>query len=104
MSEQFDIIRAPWSKELVDLLNRYQKSNGVHPYTCGFCRNNLGVWFVKDKNGDERRVSVCYEPKEGETIFFKDRELVATENGWICPTCGDIQDWCLDPKLVSTLI
>jgi hypothetical protein len=88
----------PWPKELVDKLNAQQKSGAVHPYTCGNCRDNLGVWFVRNKKtGEEKRVSVCYKPTEEEEIFFNDRELIATENGWICPTCDWKQNWCLPP-------
>lgn len=29
------IIRVPWSTEQVEQLNRYQRLEGVHPYTCG---------------------------------------------------------------------
>jgi len=90
--------KTPWSKEEVDELNRYQHSPGVHPYTCGYCRDKLGIWFLQqdngilipkpknyDRSGDGRKKIVCL-----------DRELIATENGWVCETCDNVQDWYID--------
>lgn len=63
-----EIIKAPWAVEQIKALNLYQKSNLLHPYTCGGNR--------KDTNHID-----------GEGI------LVATENGWVCPYCDYKQDW-----------
>ncbi|MFD9443360.1 hypothetical protein [Streptomyces sp. NPDC060001] len=30
-----NLIRAPWTAEQVDALNRFQKEGGMHPFTCG---------------------------------------------------------------------
>ena len=35
------VIKAPWQKELVSTLNKYQKNGLFHPYTCGKCKSNL---------------------------------------------------------------
>ena len=50
-----DIIKTPWSKELVDTLNKYQKCGAVHPYTCGDCRDKMkrfatdgDIWIYLD--------------------------------------------------------
>ena len=58
-----------WSKEVVDKLNAYQKEGKFHPYTC--CSYN-GCKRSEENNWGE---------------------LIATEDGWICP-CGKYkQNW-----------
>ncbi len=96
-----DTITTPWSDELVKCLNEQQISGMVHPYTCDYCRDNLGVWFVLNKKtGEKKRVSVCYNPSEDEQIFYNDRILIATKDGWVCPTCNNKQNWCFNPSAV----
>lgn len=63
-----DLIRAPWTSEQVDALNRFQREGGMHPFTCG---------------GDHTPASPV---------------LVAWEDGWHCPEpygepCDYRQDW-----------
>jgi hypothetical protein len=61
-------IRAPWTPEQVEALNRFQKSGRFHPFTCP------GKW------------AKCAEH----------RDLVATTDGWVC-ACGKYrQDWASD--------
>lgn len=60
-----DTIHAPWTPAQVEALNTYQRSGYFHPYTCG----------KRDQ----------WEHGEG--------ELIATENGWVCPDCSYTQDW-----------
>lgn len=57
-----------WTKEQVDHLNRWQTNGQYHPFTC-----------------------------PGDHPECKDhRELIATENGWVC-YCGKYtQDWAHD--------
>ncbi len=63
MPEQDDgILKAPWTPEQVEALNRYQSSGFVHEFTCG-----------GDHPGS--------------------RVLLATTEGWRCPTCDSRQDW-----------
>lgn len=59
-----DLVRAPWTPQQVDNLNAWQARGNVHPYTC------------TGDHGDQR-----------------ERTLLATEEGWICRTCGYTQDW-----------
>jgi hypothetical protein len=59
----FDIVHAPWSLEQVIALNDYQRRDDFHEYTCAH------------DHGEESRV------------------LVATQNGWVCPSCDYTQDW-----------
>ena len=63
-------IVAPWTRQQVDALNDYQAAGWMHPFTCGHCRDTLGT----DRGHNERR-------------------LVATVEGWRCPTCTYTQDW-----------
>lgn len=52
--------------EEVERLNKEQKRNDRHPYTC------------------DRRSKEC---EVNQTPREKDGVLIATENGWVCP-CG----------------
>lgn len=61
--------KAPWTKEQVDALNRYQEKGMFHPFTCG-----------SGNRTDEKHL-------DGEGI------LLATVNGWMCPYCDYKQDW-----------
>jgi hypothetical protein len=56
-------LKAPWTAEQVDALNRFQRLYYVHEFTC-----------VGHAGGG-------------------DRTLVATRNGWICCHCDYKQDW-----------
>lgn len=62
------IVRAPWTHELVSVLNAHQHCRDLHPYTCG--------------SGHRK------EHPDGEGV------LVATVDGWECPHCDYRQDWC----------
>jgi hypothetical protein len=58
-------IRAPFTAEQIEVLNRHQQSGEMHPYTCD-------KWHG--------------EPAER-------RNLVATADGWICRHCSYRQSW-----------
>lgn len=66
MIDQPAIIRAPWTSEQVDALNRFQSESGMHPFTCG-----------------------AEEHTPGSPV------LAAAHSGWYCPDpdCGYTQDW-----------
>jgi len=94
-----ETINPPWSDEVVQKLNENQHNGRFHPYTCGNCRDKLGIWFLRQDDG-----SLIPEPKgydrggDGwKKIVCLDRELVATRDGWMCPTCDYKQSWCLAP-------
>ena len=79
--EEDNIIKAPFTKEQVENLNKYQKSNLFHPFTCCSPEN----------------ISECLRAtKEINGEFIKgtsDGKLIATEDGWVCP-CGKYkQNW-----------
>lgn len=61
---------APWTDEEVAALNAYQEGGWFHPFTCGRCRDADPDFPLKDEH-----------------------KLVATNDGWICPTCDYTQDW-----------
>lgn len=71
-----DQIKSPWTPEQVAALNQYQIDGRFHPFTCG---------------GGNRRdqAHVAYQAKHGGDFG----QLLATENGWVCPVCGYTQDW-----------
>jgi hypothetical protein len=58
-------VRAPWTDEQVAILNAHQARDDVHPYTC--------------------------ENWHGEPV--ERRNLVATNDGWICRHCTYTQKW-----------
>lgn len=69
-----DTIVAPWTIDQVDALNAWQQTGWTPTYTCGGpCR-------------DRDRDSGARQPRP-------ERALVATLDGWICPTCDYTQSW-----------
>mgnify|MGYP001241801252 CR=1 FL=1 len=73
MANPLGIITAPFTEAQVTRLNEWQKNKKVHPFTCGQCRDADPEFPLRDQH-----------------------ELVATEDGWICPTCDYTQDWAHD--------
>lgn len=67
-----ELVHAPFTPDQVKSLNHYQISGVMHPFTCGSCRDRLGV--LNDGVWD-------------------DHLLVATLDGWTCPTCPYTQTW-----------
>jgi hypothetical protein len=66
-----DFIIAPWTDEQVELINLFQERGKFHPYTCS-----------------------------GSGGPHSDVNLIATNDGWLCPECGrvvqvDILDFVL---------
>jgi hypothetical protein len=79
----------PWSDELVEALKWHQSGVMFHPYTCGNCRNKLGIWFLKQDDGTLIPEPPGYD-RSGDgwkKIVCLDRELVPTKDGFVCPTC-----------------
>jgi DNA-directed RNA polymerase subunit RPC12/RpoP len=64
-----------WSKEIVNTLERIQKDPLHHSYTCG--TEGCGIWVESDCGVE----------------IFSGTELVATTEGFRCPTCGYKQLW-----------
>lgn len=61
-------LRAPWTAEQVEALNRYQTEGWMHPFTCG-------------------------NPARTNDNHPHGGNLVATQSGWICEDCDYTQDW-----------
>ncbi len=68
--------KAPWRTDEVDALNATQRNGIIHPFTCP----NRGNGTHVNHNGDLGA-------------------LTATENGWICLSCGYKQDWAYEMML-----
>lgn len=69
------MIQTPWTPEHVAMLNKQQNDPFCHPYTCGGDRTD--------------EAHTAYQKEHGGDFG----QLVATENGWICPVCGYKQNW-----------
>jgi hypothetical protein len=65
-------IKAPWTQEQVDGLNRFQVCPWVHPFTCP----------------DDHDLGGMSQPVKA--------VLAARPEGWVCPLCGYTQDWAHD--------
>lgn len=73
-----DIVRAPWSQEVADALNAFQRAGRFHPFTCGSGNRGDALHAAAVKN---------YGLSDA-------GQLHATINGWICPGgCEYTQDW-----------
>lgn len=70
------LLRAPWTQEQVDALNRFQRREDFHPFTCGGDRCD----DAHKKYADDNNLSAY-------------GILQATPDGWVCPVCGYKQDW-----------
>lgn len=68
-------IKAPFTAEQVEGLNRWQRSTWVHPFTCG------------------NRDTPEHETMDPECDWGV---LVATADGWVCRHCSYTQDWAHD--------
>lgn len=68
-----DFIRAPWTDDQVEALNKFQKSRKFHPFTCG------------NRHGHP------YEEEYGDHGVLR-----ATNSGWVCPFCDYTQNWAWD--------
>jgi len=64
-----------WTAGQVKALNDWQGCVHLHPFTCG--------------NNRMDEAHIAYQKEHGGDFG----QLVATENGWICPVCGYKQNW-----------
>jgi hypothetical protein len=96
---------APWTPDEVESLNEYQRSGAGHPFTCGQCRDVRGTTYMYTDEGNGSLIQLTFEMEMGMSLaerhalfdsgrlVHRERELVATLGGWICPTCDYTQDW-----------
>lgn len=74
-----NILHAPWTPEQVTTLNRYQRDERFHPFTCG----------------SGNRTDEFHAVKVRELDLHDAGQLHATVNGWVCPACDYTQPWAL---------
>lgn len=96
-------VSPPWTTEQVDALNSFQVSGTFHPFTCGRCRDRLGIRFRRQDDGTLSPVPFQEWPRPDELddegwkrYVIDDHLLVAAASGWTCPTCDYTQDWAWD--------
>jgi hypothetical protein len=73
------MINAPFTPEQVHALNRWQKNDRVHPFTCG-----------------NERMDAAHTKYQAEHPDQDFGQLVATAEGWLCPVCSFRQHWAHD--------
>lgn len=91
-------IKAPFTKDQVDKLNEYQKQGMFHPFTCKNDGNDAHIKyeFEKEHKGEDYNEYLIKEKANGinfPEMRFNQTNLIATENGWICPVCNYEQNW-----------
>lgn len=72
-----DVIRAPWTQDIADALNRYQRGGRYHPFTCG----------------SGNRTDAFHAAAVANYGLYDAGQLHAVLNGWICHACDYTQDW-----------
>jgi ribosomal protein S27AE len=82
-------IDAPWTDEQVAALNRYQKLDHVHPFTCPHIHT---LPCPCTENADRTPDRMCHRCL-GAGMVLADRALTATNAGWVCPYCNYTQRW-----------
>lgn len=80
-------IEAPWTDEQVAALNRFQKLDHVHPFTCPHI-HTLPCPCTENRVPDNN----CYRCL-GAGKVMADRALTATPAGWVCLYCSYTQRW-----------
>lgn len=101
-----DKITAPFTKEQCEILNKYQNHGMFHAFTCVNDGDRKHVLFEFNKHfpGNKSNTQIVKafnrymrEEKANGINFpaasFNQTNLVATEDGWICPVCTYTQKW-----------
>lgn len=97
-------IEAPFTDEQVIALNEYQESGRFHPFTCANDGDDAHVKYeferYQQRQVDQPRQTfeeyVEAEKEKGfkfPEIVFHSTNLIATNDGWICPVCDYKQKW-----------
>ena len=91
-------IQTPFTPEQVEALNKHQNDGRFHPFTCAHDGDQKHILYefhkeYPDGNYDEyikdqKELGVPYPEAQ-----FTQTNLIATENGWICPVCDYTQNW-----------
>ena len=80
------------SPEQIEKLNDYQNSGMFHPYTCANDGDEKHILyeFNKEHKGQNYKKYIKKEKEKGipyPEMVFTQTNLIATEDGWICPVC-----------------
>lgn len=86
-------IYAPWTEEQVDGLNRFQRSGKFHPFTCGIAHGD----FDPETMEPIKNAALQVNPEWHKSL---DDVLVATPQGWKCPSCKYTQNWAHDAMVM----
>lgn len=92
---------APFSKEQVDGLNKWQENGMMHPFTCPNDGDDAHIKheFEKNHRGENYDEYLKAEKAKGINYpesAFNETSLIATEKGWVCPVCDYTQNWAHD--------
>lgn len=93
-----DIIKKPFTEEQVNNLNFYQFQGSFHPFTCANDGDEAHIKYEFDKKHKGENYEEYLESEKMKGInfpemSFNETNLIATENGWVCPVCDYKQDW-----------
>lgn len=72
-----DVVLAPWTQDVVDALNAFQRAGRFHPFTCG-----------SGNRADQAHTTATEVNRLSDAGL-----LVATLSGWVCLGCEYTQDW-----------
>lgn len=95
-------VEAPFTDEQVKALNAFQDAGRFHPFTClnDGDEAHIAYEFEKanpGKNYNEHYKDYIKQEKEKGVNYpeavFTETNLVATNDGWICPVCDYKQKW-----------
>ena len=94
-------MKAPFTQEQVDALNRHQNDGQFHPFTCRYDgdEKHIQYEFQKDHPNDNYDEYIIDQKSQGSRfpeMAFNQTNLLATSQGWVCPVCGYKQDWAHD--------
>ena len=95
MSEE---INAPFNDEQVKALNEFQNAGRFHPFTClnDGDEAHIAYEFEKAHPGKNYDEYIKEEKAKGVNfpeMAFTETNLIATNDGWICPVCDYKQKW-----------
>jgi len=100
-------ITAPFNPDQVKALNAYQDEHRGHPFTCKNDGDEAHIKHEFEKRHPDLKYERDYENYITEQkkipnvnfpeMRFTETNLVATENGWVCPVCDYKQNWAHAP-------
>lgn len=93
-----DFIYVPFTEAQVISLNEYQPSGAFHPFTCGneLCPGKHQHYCEHGKHINTEGCVQCEPEYDSYTItaaLETGNVLVASIEGWKCPSCDYTQEW-----------